>query len=396
MMKSAVQFGAGNIGRGFMGQLFWEAGYRTVFVDANQPLVNLLNERGGYTLRLLDAYRNQASDMTIKGFQSLHVGDSAKVRSAISEAQVVCTAVGVKSLPSVAALIAAGLDLRRRENGQALDVWLCENAIGAAAFLKQEVTAHLSSSCYEWFEKSIGFVGTAVARMVPSPRRWENTNDPLIVVSDAHHELPYDAAAVRGEIPQLPGLKATVNFRAEMERKLFTHNLGHAALSYLGRLRGLLYVHESLEDAELRAIFDGALDETSLALLRKYPEYILPEEHARVRSDVNVRFGNAMIRDTIKRVASDPIRKLGPEERLVGSARLCLSEGVLPNKIACVCGAAYCYDEPEDPEAVRLQKLIGDKGIDETVCEVSGLRPEERLCRMIVESYHGLRCSSQR
>jgi mannitol-1-phosphate 5-dehydrogenase len=114
-----------------------------------------------------------------------------------------------------------------------------------------------------------------------------------------------------------------------------------------------------------------------------------------VRRDVKVRFGNAMIMDTIKRVASDPIRKLGPEERLVGSARLCLSEGVLPKKIACVCGAAYCYDEPEDPGAVRLQKLIGEKGIAETVCKVSGLRPEEELYRMIIESYHALRRSSQ-
>jgi mannitol-1-phosphate 5-dehydrogenase len=395
MMKSAVQFGAGNIGRGFMGQLFWEAGYRTVFVDANQPLVNLLNQRGAYTLRLLDAYSKQASDMTIKGFQSLHVADTDKVRNAISEAKVVCTAVGVKSLPLVAALIAEGLDLRRRENGQALDVWLCENAIGAAAILKNNVASHLGGSSYEWFEKRIGFVGTAVARMVPSPRKWEGTNDPLIVVSDAHHELPYDDDAVRGEIPELQGLKARVNFHVEMERKLFTHNLGHAALSYLGDLCGYTYVHESLGDPEISAIFDGALDETALALVRRYPEDILEEEHARVRSDVKVRFGNSMIMDTIRRVAKDPIRKLGPEERLIGSVRLCLSEGVIPKKTAYVCGAAFCYDEPEDPEAVRLQKLIGEKGIAETVREVCGLRPEDELSRMIIKSYHELRCSSR-
>jgi mannitol-1-phosphate 5-dehydrogenase len=44
-MKTAVQFGAGNIGRGFMGQLFWEAGYRTIFVEANQKLVELSRTR---------------------------------------------------------------------------------------------------------------------------------------------------------------------------------------------------------------------------------------------------------------------------------------------------------------------------------------------------------------
>jgi mannitol-1-phosphate 5-dehydrogenase len=210
-------------------------------------------------------------------------------------------------------------------------------------------------------------------------------------VSDAHHELPYNVAAVRGEIPELEGLKAKVNFRAEMERKLFTHNLGHAALGYLGWLRGFTYVHESLGDPELRAIFDGALDETTLALVRRYPDDIPAEEQARVRSDVLVRLGNPMILDTIRRVANDPIRKLGPAERLVGSARLCLLEGVSPEKIAHVCGGAYCYFEPEDPEAVRLQKLITERGIASTLQEVSGLRPEDGLSRMILKSYQELR-----
>ncbi len=56
MSKLAVQFGAGNIGRGLMGQLFWESGFETVFVDADPSLVDQLNARGSYPLRILDAY----------------------------------------------------------------------------------------------------------------------------------------------------------------------------------------------------------------------------------------------------------------------------------------------------------------------------------------------------
>ena len=54
--KKAVQFGAGNIGRGFMGQLLWEAGFEITFVDADKQLVALLNDRAQYPLQLLDAY----------------------------------------------------------------------------------------------------------------------------------------------------------------------------------------------------------------------------------------------------------------------------------------------------------------------------------------------------
>jgi mannitol-1-phosphate 5-dehydrogenase len=82
------------------------------------------------------------------------------------------------------------------------------------------------------------------------------------VISDAHHELPYDAGAAKATMPEISGLRPSGNFKAEMERKLFTHNLGHASLAYLGKLRGYAYVHEGFEDPSLSAVFDGALEET--------------------------------------------------------------------------------------------------------------------------------------
>ena len=55
-MKYAIQFGAGNIGRGFMGQLFWEIGYRTIFIETDNNLVTAINQDGRFPLKLLDAY----------------------------------------------------------------------------------------------------------------------------------------------------------------------------------------------------------------------------------------------------------------------------------------------------------------------------------------------------
>ncbi len=389
-MGTVVQFGAGNIGRGFMGQLFWEAGFKTVFVEADEALVGLLNARQSYTLRLLDAYSVREVQMRIDRFEALHISQEAEIGDAIADAELICTAVGVKSLAAVAPLIAAGVRKRCDRGAAGVDVWLCENQLGAAGNLEKQVAGHLDERYLVWLKEKVGFVGTAVARMVPSPAGRESEGDPLLVVCDAHHELPYDAAALRSVVPVISGLQPSANFTVEMERKLFTHNLGHASLAYLGKLKGYLYVHESLQDSSLNTVFDGALDETTEALISKYPAYIDAEQHARIRRDVRVRFGNPMIMDTVKRVAKDPLRKLGPDERLIGSAKLCLSQGVFPDNIATICGAALRYDEPDDPEAVRLQQMIAERGIDHTTAAVTGLDSGSEFLRTIVSRYHEL------
>ena len=173
-----------------------------------------------------------------------------------------------------------------------------------------------------------------------------------------------------------------------MERKIFTHSLGHASLAYLGYLRGYTYIHELFEDMLISSAFEKALDETSQALLKRYPNALNPQEHWHVRRDVRIRFGNPMMEDTLVRVAKDPIRKLGPGDRLIGSARLCLQEGIFPEHIARVCGAALCYDFEEDVEALKLQGMIKAQGVEKTLEQVSHIKVDVPLGQKIIESYH--------
>ena len=390
MKKIAVQFGAGNIGRGFMGQLFWEAGYHTCFVEYNPSLVSLLNEKKQYPLRLLDAYSKQEVDLTIDRFEALATNECQRIAETIAKADVIGTAVGVKSLEHIAPSLAEGIMVRRQKNPSPVDIYLCENIYGAAAMLKEAVLKSLDAETAKWMEQSIGFVGTSVARMVPAASDRFGVDDPLFVVADSYHKLPYDGPAMRGEPLNIEGMYAVGNFQAEVERKLFTHNLGHAALGYLGFLKGYSYVHEPFDDPELSAIFDGALDETSEALVKMYPDDLDADEHRDIRKDVRIRFGNPMIMDTVQRVARDPIRKLGPHDRLIGSAKLCLKYGIIPTHIASVCGAALCYDYAEDPDAVQLQEMIQEYGIDRTLQQVSGVEPGDDFGKKILEAYFEL------
>jgi mannitol-1-phosphate 5-dehydrogenase len=388
-MKIAVQLGAGNIGRGFMGQLLWEAGFNITFVDTDKQLVSLLNERGKYPLRLLDAYSREQHAVVIDHFTAIAAEQRDKVATAIADATLVGTAVGVKNLEAVAGLLADGIGRRFEQNPTPLDIFLCENMFGAAALLQKNVSRLLAPPARRWAEKSVGFVGTSVARMVASGR--QQSDDPLLIIADSYRKVPYDGKASKAGDPGIDGFYPVENFKAEVERKLFTHNLGHASLAYLGYLKGYTYIHEPFADEFVSSVFEKALDETSQALLKRYPEALDPHEHRRVRQDVRTRFGNPMVGDTIVRVAKDPIRKLSPEDRLIGSARLCLEQGVFPAEIGRVCGAALCYDFEGDAEARELQEMIRADGLEKTLERISDIKAGTPFGERIVQSYRDLK-----
>ena len=393
-MKRAVQFGAGNIGRGFMGQLLWESGFEITFVEADKQLVTLLNDRGNYPLQLLDAYSKKQHTVVIDGFVAIATDQQDKIVTAIAQAALVATAVGVKNIEDVSIVLAKGIGQRFAQNPTPLDIFLCENMFGAASLLEEQVKRRLAGPIHRWAKKNIGFVGTSVARMVASDRQ-RKCEESLLIVADSYRKLPYDDQALKGGDPGIEGFYPVQHFRAEMERKLFTHNLGHASLAYLGYLKGYTYIHDLFKDVLISSVFEKALDETSQALLKRYPDALDPQEHRRVRCDVRIRFGNSMMGDAIVRVAKDPIRKLGPEDRLIGSARLCLEEGIFPKNVARVCGAALCYDFEGDAEALKLQEMIRTKGVEKIFEQISHIKYSTPLGQRIIKSYHDLQESQK-
>ena len=130
----AVHFGAGNIGRGFIGCLLNEAGYNLVFLDVNQEIVDELNSHDSY--RVIETGAG-AKTHTVSGFSALNsqsqFDEAAEV---IASAQLLTASVGVNVLKFLAPLIAAGLEKRQ---GEPLVIMACENAIGATDILRGEM-----------------------------------------------------------------------------------------------------------------------------------------------------------------------------------------------------------------------------------------------------------------
>src|SRR5204862_8277533 len=116
----------------------------------------------------------------------------------------------------------------------------------------------------------IGFVETVVSRMVPELSPEERVADPLLVVVEEYDRLPVDATAFRGPLPHVPGLEPKQPFQAYFERKLFTHNLGHAVAAYLGAAAGLRFVHEAVAAREIAVAVRGAMEEAGTGLIDRW------------------------------------------------------------------------------------------------------------------------------
>jgi mannitol-1-phosphate 5-dehydrogenase len=377
----AVQFGAGNIGRGFIGQLYFETGYETTFVDVVQDVVNGLSERGEYPLRIVG---EGARTMTIGNVTAVNSMDADRVAKAVAEADIASTAVGVNVLPKVAPSIARGLALRfSGASARPLNIIVCENLIDAGPFLREEVRKHLPAEYHEKLDSDVGFVEASIGRMVPMMTEALRAEDPLLVCVEAYCELPVDANGFRGETPRLEHMKPRPNFKAYVERKLFVHNAGHATSAYLGYLRGCEYIWQAISDNKVRAEADAAMAETCAGLAAKHGMPIKElEEHW---ADLVRRFKNKELGDQVTRVAKDPIRKLGPKDRLIGAATMCLENGITPKHVAFAAAAAMRYDYDQDPAARTIQAIARERGMQGVLAEVCQIPQDSRLADLIGE-----------
>jgi mannitol-1-phosphate 5-dehydrogenase len=386
-MKQAIIFGAGNIGRGFIGQLYSESGYEVTFVDVDRPLLDTLNERGRYIIRLVT--NEQTEEVAVGPVRALHSGDLDAVAEAVSRAEIGATAVGAGILKHIAPAVAAGIARRAQLGVTApFNLILCENLHGAAEIFRAMVLAALPAEHHAYLAAHIGFVDTVIARMVPPLTPEMRAQDPSLIIVEPYKELPVDRDGFVGAPPPIVGMIPYAPFSFFTDRKLYIHNAGHAVLGYLGYLAGYEYGYQSLADDEIYLQARGAMEESALALTRKYR----PAPGALMANieDLLHRFGNRALGDTILRLGRDPVRKLAHSDRLVGAALNALAQGVTPVNLVTGIAAGLRFAHPDDPVAQQVQVQLKEQGVESVLTDVCGLAPDEPLAGMIVERYRGI------
>ncbi|NQF13523.1 mannitol-1-phosphate 5-dehydrogenase [Brevibacillus sp. HB1.3] len=371
----AVHFGAGNIGRGFIGQLLQKAGYEIAFVDVNAALVDELNERKMYRVQLATTGKPES---VVEGVRAINGQDVAAVAEAIAAADLVTTAVGPNILPHIAGAIAAGITQRLTVHAKPLNVIACENMIGGSEKLKEHVYEHLTESVQAEAAQWIGFPNAAVDRIVP----LQQHADKLLVMVEPFFEWVVDSSQMVGEVPAIEGVTYVEDLAPYIERKLFTVNTGHAVIAYLGYQLGMKTIDEAMRDDRIVQATRGALQETGALLAAKYG--FDPLVHGQYVEKILGRYTNPLLSDDIVRVARSPIRKLSQHDRLVGPALQCMEKGMNPEHLGLAIAAALAFDYPEDAESARIQASLKEFGWENTLHNCTGIpagHPLEEIVR---------------
>jgi mannitol-1-phosphate 5-dehydrogenase len=369
----AVHFGAGNIGRGFVGLVLHNAGYEVVFADVNAELIDALAATPSYVVREVGA---GASTSTVDNYRALNSAANVKeVVAEIATADVVTTAVGPGILRFVAPAIAAGI--AERDAGlPPLAVMACENAINATDILKAEVLLKLDDPS---LATRAAFANTAVDRIVPGQAEGNG----LDVTVEAFFEWAIEKGPFGDAVPVIPEAHFVDDLALYIERKLFTVNTGHATAAYHGFVAGASSLAEALAIPSVVAEVRAVLEETKELLVAKHE---FPPEVQQQYIETNlVRFANPELSDTVERVGRQPLRKLSRHERFVGPAAELAERGLGSAALVRTMGAALRFDVPDDPQSVEMNALLTALNARDFVLQVTGLEAEHPLFAALVE-----------
>ena len=385
-MEKAVVIGAGRSGRGYVGELYDLEGYSVTYADINQELVDRLNDQGYYTVFKIDEDGSEEV-RRITGYRALHtIRDHKEYIESIVEADYVSTATFPDGFDAIADdLVEAVRERMRRGIKTPMAITVGANYVGVYDYYNKRITAQLNDDELAYFRKYMALVESIIRRASSYPSEEQKKTDALAIQGDCLNTLEVEQSAfVFEEGHKLPKFfKLINNVKREMIIKIWIGNTLHCSYAYLGH-----YFH-------LHSSFEAAVDD----YVSKCSYYACEEAYNAVAKQLGLPmprplkewqgiwtyYRNPALQDTVLRIGADPIRKLSRNERFIGPALMSLENGDVPVFICRNAAYGFVFENPEDPSACHLQKMIREQGIKKTIIDVCQLDLSQNNDKMIYD-----------
>jgi mannitol-1-phosphate 5-dehydrogenase len=370
-----VIVGPGKIGCGYLAPLFAGAEWEVTLAARSDEMTERIQSKGAFDVLITG---DRGERFAISHVQAATVGSQEFVEE-VARADLVVTSVGVANVSGLGEPLAVALGVRSRP----VDVWVVEN--GRCAGVLEEMVRE-SAAARGLALPPVGFAG-AVAKVAVSRGSWRDPGRPIFV-GDGARELMVDEWPLRTELPSLSGVRTTSQYPARLREKLYVFNAGHAICAYLGWLRGHGTISEAAADSYLRPMIVGTMLESRRALLEAYPA--LGTDVRGPVAEALSRFANAQLGDPVCRVARDPIRKLGPGDRLLGPVGL-IRKAIrqVPSYFALGVAGALLFRNDDDHQATELRGRLARDGVMAVLREVCRMDEADPFARAVAERYRG-------
>ncbi len=364
MHKKFVGFGFGAIQGGlFLLEAFRSGNFKNLTVAEVLPEVvaALRASNGVYQVNVAKSDRIETETVTgVQVFNPQDEFDRAQLVKAVAEADEIATALPSvrfydgSTAGAVINVLVEGIRLKHKRGDQRhCVIYTAENHNHAAEILREALEAKLGSIS-GWAAEHLQCLNTVIGKMcgiVTDTAQMREQNLQQITPKMERCFLVESFNRILVSAINFPDFQRGITVFAEKkdllpfeEAKLYGHNAVHALLGYLARLKGLHFMADTANYPELvNFAYTAFMEESGKALCRKYAgldPLFTNQGYKEYANDLMERILNPYLKDAVDRVTRDPERKLGWDDRLVGTMRLALSQDVLPAHYALGVAAA--------------------------------------------------------
>jgi mannitol-1-phosphate 5-dehydrogenase len=363
--RTYVGFGFGAIQSGlFLFEAYHSGAFRRLVVAEVLPEVVSGVRSAGGKIMVNIAHHDRIEQTSLDSIEVLDPAvpdDRQHLIHAVAEAEEIGTAIPsvdyytTEEPSSLHRILAAGLSKKVAIDGPCAVIYTAENNNLAAEILKSKIMEEISDSQQAAVDSRVRILNTVIgkmsqvvtdtaeiqqrdlATMTPDlPRAFLVESFSQILISNIQFDEPFD----RG----ITSFIEKVNLLPFEEAKLYGHNATHALGGYLGSMMGMKYFADLEAVPGMTSFLRRAfLEESGWALIQKFcgidPLFTRHGYQAYV-DDLLERMMNPYLLDRIERVIRDPARKLGWNDRLIGTMRTALNAEIQPHRYAFGAAAA--------------------------------------------------------
>jgi mannitol-1-phosphate 5-dehydrogenase len=416
--RTYVGFGLGAIQSGlFLYEAMSSGNFNRLVVSEIVPeIVHRVRENKGF-ITVNIAYANHIEAVPVGPVEILDPAvnvDRQHLVDALVNAQEIGTAVPAtryysSSGPdSLGKILAAGLQAKIQHDGPRAVIYTAENNNHAAEILDELVLAEILPDEGKILGSRVRFLNTVIGKMSGTiTDKFEISNLGLssMTPGSARAFLVESFNHILISRITFPGNQHNPPFERGIdvfiekddllpfeEAKLFGHNATHALAAYLGELLGIQRIADIPSIPGFLGFLRRAfLEESGKALIHRYngiDPLFTPQGYEAYADDLLIRMVNPWLTDTAERVGRDVKRKLSWDDRLVGTLRLGLSEGIIPRRYALGTAAALIklYPDLLNRDIHPKKYLLSIWG-----CDPRDTDQESRVLALIQEALNHLR-----